>query len=113
MIRLVLFDIDGTLVHTGRAGMRAFARTFADVFGTTDHFERLKFAGRTDVSLVREFLNYNDIPPTPDQFAKFFDRYFFGLDHIILTSKTEEWPGVRAFIRDLQALPQPPLLGLL
>jgi phosphoglycolate phosphatase-like HAD superfamily hydrolase len=29
MIRLVLFDIDGTLIHTGGAGVKAFARAFA------------------------------------------------------------------------------------
>ena len=28
MIRLVLFDIDGTLVHTGGAGVKAFAKVF-------------------------------------------------------------------------------------
>ena len=52
MIRLVLFDIDGTLVHTGGAGVKAFAKVFESEFGAKDHFERLKFAGRTDVSLV-------------------------------------------------------------
>ena len=29
MVRLVLFDIDGTLVHTGGAGVKAFAKVFA------------------------------------------------------------------------------------
>ena len=57
MIRLVLFDIDGTLVRTGGAGVKAFAKVFATEFGAVDGFERLKFAGRTDISLVREFLN--------------------------------------------------------
>jgi phosphoglycolate phosphatase-like HAD superfamily hydrolase len=31
MIRLVLFDIDGTLVHTGGAGTTAFTKTFARI----------------------------------------------------------------------------------
>ena len=33
MTRLVLFDIDGTLIRTGGAGVRAFSRTAAMVFG--------------------------------------------------------------------------------
>ena len=33
MFRLVLFDIDGTLIRTHGAGVRAFAATFDDVFG--------------------------------------------------------------------------------
>ena len=32
MVRLVLFDIDGTLIRTGGAGVKAFERTFASVF---------------------------------------------------------------------------------
>jgi phosphoglycolate phosphatase-like HAD superfamily hydrolase len=113
MVRLVLFDIDGTLVHTGGAGVKAFAQTFATEFSMADHFERLKFAGRTDYSLVREFFGFNEIAPTPANFERFFERYVFWLDHILRDSKTELCPGVWEFIRELQALPQAPLLGLL
>jgi phosphoglycolate phosphatase len=113
MIRLVLFDIDGTLVHTGGAGVKAFAKVFAKEFGAVDGFERLKFAGRTDVSLVHEFFRYHKIAETPTSFTRFFERYVFWLDHILATSKAEVCPGIRDFIRHLKALPQPPLLGLL
>ncbi len=113
MIRLVLFDIDGTLVHTGGAGVKAFAKVFATEFGATDHFERLKFAGRTDVNLVREFFQYHNIPATTENFDRFFSRYVFWLDHILSHSHTEACPGIWEFIYDLRELAERPLIGLL
>jgi len=113
MVRLVLFDIDGTLVHTGGAGVKAFAKVFETEFGARDGFERLKFAGRTDVSLVREFFGFHSIAATPENFRRFFERYVFWLDHILSQSHTEMCPGIRQFIAQLHSLPRPPVLGLL
>ena len=113
MIRLILFDIDGTLVHTGGAGIKAFAKVFATEFGVHNGVERIKFAGRTDVNLVREFFGVNQIPATPENFKHFFDCYVFWLDHILSHSHTAECPGIWDFIHDARALPQPPLIGLL
>jgi len=113
MVRLVLFDIDGTLIRTGGAGMKAFAKVFALEFNASDGFERLKFAGRTDLSLLREFFSFHGIPATPENFQRFFDRYVFWLDHILRESEARVCPGVREFIDGLQALAPPPLLGLL
>jgi phosphoglycolate phosphatase len=113
MIRLTLFDIDGTLVRTGGAGVKAFAQVFAGEFGARDGFEKLKFAGRTDTSLVREFFAVHKIPATPANFERFFERYVFWLDHILAASETAVCEGVREFIRNLRLLPSPPVIGLL
>jgi len=113
MVKLVLFDIDGTLVHTGGAGVKAFAKVFATEFGVPNGTEKMKFAGRTDVGLVREFFRLNRIEPDAKHFQRFFESYVFWLDHILAQSKTEACPGIWELIRELQALPSPPTLGLL
>jgi phosphoglycolate phosphatase len=113
MIRLVLFDIDGTLVHTGGAGVKAFAKVFETAFNARDGFEKLKFAGRTDVSLVREFFQYHAIAETPGNFELFFEQYVFWLDYILNHSDTNACPGVHELLRDLKKLEKPPLTGLL
>jgi len=113
MVRFVLFDIDGTLIRTGGAGIKAFAKVFATEFNATDGFERLKFSGRTDLSLIREFFGFHQIPPTQQNFQRFFDRYVFWLDDILRQSEGCVCPGILEFLDRLQSLPQPPLLGLL
>ena len=113
MVKLVLFDIDGTLVHTGGAGIKAFAKVFATEFGIPNGTERMKFAGRTDVGLVREFFRLNHLEPSAERFRRFFENYVFWLDHILAQSETSACPGIWEIIRELQALPDAPTLGLL
>jgi len=113
VIRLVLFDIDGTLLHTGGAGVKAFGRAFASEFGVNDGTERLKFAGRTDVSLVREFFSHQQIEASPENFARFFKAYVFWLKQIIHDCKGGACDGVLEFCQSLEMLPRPPLAGLL
>ena len=54
MIKLLLFDIDGTLVLTGGAGGRAMARAAADVFDVEGGLGSISMAGRTDAWIVSQ-----------------------------------------------------------
>src|SRR5678815_2602798 len=47
-VTIVLFDIDGTLIRTGRAGSRAMDRAFEELFGISKAFDGIQMAGRTD-----------------------------------------------------------------
>ena len=113
MIRLVLFDIDGTLIHTSRAGEKAFARVFANLFDIADGTEKLKFAGRTDVAILREFFVHNAIEPSEENIEQFFEAYVFMLDHMLQSLPGGVHAGVWTWLHDLRALPWKPVIGLL
>ncbi len=113
MIRLVLFDIDGTLIRTGGAGVQAFGRAFATEFNIPNGTERLRFSGRTDTGLVRELFLQHQIEPSRENFRLFFDGYVFWLDYLLTQSRGSVLPGVWEFIHQLHARPESPALGLL
>jgi phosphoglycolate phosphatase len=72
---LLLFDIDGTLLLSGRAGLRAMTRAFADTFGITDAFRGEHFGGRTDSYLVSKALRAAGLPDTVEQHERFRANY--------------------------------------
>ena len=53
---LILFDIDGTLVLTGGAGMRAMNRACQDLVRNENAMAGVTFAGRTDWSILDDIL---------------------------------------------------------
>jgi phosphoglycolate phosphatase-like HAD superfamily hydrolase len=55
--RVLLFDVDGTLVHAGGAGRRSLERVLLREVGPLDHsLARLRLDGMTDRLIVREVL---------------------------------------------------------
>ena len=77
MVRLVLFDIDGTLIQSGGAGEKAFGRVCATEFNIPNGTARLSFAGRTDRAIVREFFRNHRLEPSEENFRRFFEHYVF------------------------------------
>jgi phosphoglycolate phosphatase-like HAD superfamily hydrolase len=51
---LVLFDIDGTLIHTGGAGGRAMTRAFRESYAIENGFDGIPLPGRTDVMILAD-----------------------------------------------------------
>jgi phosphoglycolate phosphatase len=54
--RLVLFDIDGTLLLTAGAGRRAIVAAIGEEMGPHERFARVRFDGKTDPEIVTELL---------------------------------------------------------
>ena len=57
MMKLVLFDIDGTLLWTDGVGRRALQRALLDEMGTTGPIDSYRFDGKTDPQIVRDLLS--------------------------------------------------------
>jgi phosphoglycolate phosphatase-like HAD superfamily hydrolase len=58
--RLLIFDIDGTLLLNGPVARDAFAAAFEEVTGTLAQHERVSFAGMTDRGIFRALLHAAD-----------------------------------------------------
>ncbi len=56
MTRLVLFDVDGTLVTAHGAGSRSVRQALLEVYGRTGPIDSYDFHGRTDPQIVRELM---------------------------------------------------------
>ena len=53
-MKLLLFDVDGTLMLSGGAAVRAMDQAFHEVFGVRGAFEHVALAGRTDGSILED-----------------------------------------------------------
>jgi len=110
----VLFDIDGTLIHTRGVGVHAFGRTLEFEFNQPDVSHRIRFGGRTDTSLVREVFHHANIEHNCENVSRFFDAYVFWLDYLLTESNQGgACPGTRDLLAALRTLPTPPVVGLL
>ncbi|MBC8242973.1 MAG: HAD family hydrolase [Verrucomicrobia bacterium] len=112
-VRLVLFDIDGTLVSTGGAGMKAFGEAFEAAFGIGNVTGEIKFAGRTDYSLFREMCRHGGIDCTAETRELFFSHYLRLVDSHLDANTGGPFPGVVRMLDALAAMPDAPTLGLL
>ena len=76
--RLLLFDIDGTLVDTGGAGMAALVDATREVFG--DDGPKLDLAGATDSGLLKNIFKNFGREEDEATSARFFDLYLARLE---------------------------------
>ena len=75
MPRLVLFDIDGTLLHTSGAGVRGMTAAFAALYGRERALDGLPIAGRTDRAIVSDAMLRIGVDPTDAEIARLRAAY--------------------------------------
>jgi phosphoglycolate phosphatase-like HAD superfamily hydrolase len=110
----VLFDIDGTLVLTGGAGVRAMNRAFEETFDRSDGFAGVPMAGRTDQIIVRDALTRHQFESSSDRLDDFRNRYYRHLAREMHVDGPRKGvlPGVRPLLDELSVHPDA-VVGLL
>lgn len=74
--RLILLDLDGTLVHCGGAGRRSLERVLRDACGCPDgNLAALRLDGSTDRLIVRQAMEILGHPFTEDACDRALARY--------------------------------------
>lgn len=106
MQTLLLFDIDGTLVLSGRAGLRALNHAFEHVTSIGDAFNGINAAGRTDGYLLDEAARRAGLTLTPELRRAIEHEYYARLpEEIQLPGEGRKavMPGVRPLVQTLSA----------
>ena len=105
-MKLVLFDIDGTILWTDGAGRRAIGQALLDEIGTTGPIERYRFDGKTDPQIVRELLSLAGHPAATadDRVAAVCRRYLELLEGELArpTQRTRVLAGVPELLGGLE-----------
>jgi phosphoglycolate phosphatase-like HAD superfamily hydrolase len=112
-VRLVLFDIDGTILRSNGAGRRAMIAALREVFGTTgpeDH----RYDGKTDPQIVREVMRLEGHHDThiDERMDALMTLYLALLERELEHADTLVYPGIFELLAALERRDDT-ILGLL
>jgi phosphoglycolate phosphatase-like HAD superfamily hydrolase len=110
-VRLILFDIDGTLIDSGGAGIRSLDLALKELFSVENGFYGISMAGKTDTQIIKEGLMKHGM--SADRNVESIVRIY--LNHLreeIKNDRKYVKPGIYEVLRNL-SLKKDTGLGLL
>jgi len=113
-VKLLLFDIDQTLVNTGGAGIHALDRACKKLLAIDNAMDGIRPHGKTDPAIAREILRVR-LGATSDveaQIQSILEAYLSFLEDEVQTSaKYRVLPGIVSLLDEIAARPDM-ILGL-
>jgi phosphoglycolate phosphatase-like HAD superfamily hydrolase len=97
-MQIILFDIDGTLIQTGGAGQSAMDKVSFEQGTREADSTRVKYAGRTDRSIIRDHLQMFGIDETPENYALYQADFLKKLPQQLATRAGTVLPAVTAVL---------------
>jgi phosphoglycolate phosphatase-like HAD superfamily hydrolase len=104
--RLLLFDIDGTLIDSSGAGVRSLQSVLRHKFGVIDDLAGVEVAGRTDTGIVHQILRKQSMAVTEENTATFLEHYLEFLAVELPQRQGRLLPGIAELLSRLQARPK-------
>ncbi len=104
-MKLVLFDIDGTLVLSGGAGLKSLAQTFEELFALPNAADGIPFHGHTDPVILQAMARRGlGRELEPREFERVLERYLAILPERLAASRGfRVLPGARELVEALSA----------
>ncbi len=104
-MRVLLFDIDGTLLQTNGGGSNALKKAMQREFGLAEATTELDFSGRTDRSLLEEILDLNALPRSADHLSRLRDCYVSLFPRVLYERGGRVLPGAIDLLEHLKTVP--------
>ena len=99
MKKLLLWDIDGTLIVSQGAGVRAMERAVVTRFGRQGDLRGIDWAGRTDTWITGEVLRQCGLPDTPENRHDYLEAYLAELPGELRSGpQGQVLPGILALL---------------
>jgi phosphoglycolate phosphatase len=103
-MKLLLFDIDGTLLDSGGAGSRSLDLAFLDMFSIESAFKDIQMAGKTDMQIIREALSSHGLYSDNGIVPRMLESYCIHLANEIQNHQKSLKPGVTELLDVLNAM---------
>ena len=100
-MHFILFDIDGTLLHSGGAGQAGVERALEEEFGVAAPTDGIPTAGRTDRAIAQDLIRYHRLEESEATHTRMLQAYLRVLPQELTSRQGVVYPGVRDLLARL------------